>query len=271
MAQPLRIYISSTFSDLEPYREAVYKALRKLRHDVIAMEDYVATDKRPLDKCLADVESCDVYVGIFAWRYGYIPEKDNPKQKSITEREFRHAVEKGKPCLIFLLAEEAPWPKTLMEKGTDETQLEALRKELAEAYAASFFHSQDKLAELVVTAVTRWKDEQPTILPSAKPLGPGALINVPDLPPHFLPRPEDVAALKQAVLATTNQPTSRRHRDSSEGRSPRHGRHRQVGARHGAGVRRRGAPHVSRWRPVAHRRAEPARAYTPPVPTRRHA
>lgn len=206
MAQPLRIYISSTFSDLEPYREAVYKALRKLRHDVIAMEDYVATDKRPLDKCLADVESCDVYVGIFAWRYGYIPEKDNPKQKSITEREFRHAVEKGKPCLIFLLAEEAPWPKTLMEKGTDETQLEALRKELAEAYAASFFHSQDKLAELVVTAVTRWKDEQPTILPSAKPLGPGALINVPDLPPHFLPRPEDVAALKQAVLATTNQP-----------------------------------------------------------------
>jgi Uma2 family endonuclease len=49
----------STFSDLEQHREAVYKALRKLRHDVITMEDYVATDKRSLDKCLADVESCD--------------------------------------------------------------------------------------------------------------------------------------------------------------------------------------------------------------------
>jgi hypothetical protein len=34
MAQPLRIYISSTFSDLELYREAVYKALRKFRHAV---------------------------------------------------------------------------------------------------------------------------------------------------------------------------------------------------------------------------------------------
>jgi hypothetical protein len=109
MADPLKIYISSTFSDLEPYREAVYKALRKLRHDVVAMEDYVATDKRPLDKCLADVESCDVYVGIFAWRYGYVPKKDNPQKQSITEREFRRAVEKDKQCLIFLMADEAPW------------------------------------------------------------------------------------------------------------------------------------------------------------------
>jgi len=57
MADPLKIYISSTFSDLELQREAMSKALRKLRHYVIAMEDYVATDKHPLDKCLADVES----------------------------------------------------------------------------------------------------------------------------------------------------------------------------------------------------------------------
>src|SRR5260221_14477177 len=45
--QMAQIYISSTFEDLKDYRDAVYKALRKLRHDVIAMEDYVATDKRP--------------------------------------------------------------------------------------------------------------------------------------------------------------------------------------------------------------------------------
>ena len=38
------------------------------------MEDYVAKDQRPLQMCLDDVASSDVYVGIFAWRYGYIPE-----------------------------------------------------------------------------------------------------------------------------------------------------------------------------------------------------
>ncbi len=68
-----KIYISSTFSDLKECREAVYKALRALRHDVIAMEDYVASDQRPLDKCLADVVASDIYVGIFAYRYGFKP------------------------------------------------------------------------------------------------------------------------------------------------------------------------------------------------------
>ncbi len=50
-----RIYFSSTYSDLIPYRKAVYNTLRTLRHDVIAMEHYGATDQRPVDKCLADL------------------------------------------------------------------------------------------------------------------------------------------------------------------------------------------------------------------------
>src|SRR5688572_13889985 len=95
-----RIYISSTYSDLKELREAVYRVLRKMGHDAIAMEDYVATDQRPLDKCLADVARCDVYIGIFAWRYGYIPPN---QEQSITELEFREAVRKGKHCLLFLL------------------------------------------------------------------------------------------------------------------------------------------------------------------------
>ncbi|ETR68849.1 MAG: hypothetical protein OMM_04315 [Candidatus Magnetoglobus multicellularis str. Araruama] len=68
-----KIYISSTFKDLNAHREAVYKTLRQWGHDAIAMEDYVASDKRPLDKCLNDVASSDIYMGLFAWRYGYVP------------------------------------------------------------------------------------------------------------------------------------------------------------------------------------------------------
>ena len=73
------------------------------------MEDYVASDQRPLEECLEDVAKADVYVGIFAHRYGYIPE-DNPESLSITELEYRHAVECGKPSLIFLLDKQAAWP-----------------------------------------------------------------------------------------------------------------------------------------------------------------
>ncbi|MBC8449017.1 MAG: DUF4062 domain-containing protein [Chloroflexi bacterium] len=38
------IYVSSTYSDLVEHRQQVYDILRKMRYDVIAMEDYVATD-----------------------------------------------------------------------------------------------------------------------------------------------------------------------------------------------------------------------------------
>ena len=131
-----RIYISSTYSDLIEAREAVFHALRKMRHDVMAMEDYEAIAQRPLDKCLADVANCDIYLGIFAWRYGYIP----PNQKqSITELEFREAVRTGKPCLLFLLDEAAPWPKNLMDRRSK--RIEALRAELSRDYTVSFFRT----------------------------------------------------------------------------------------------------------------------------------
>ena len=86
---PVKVYISSTFADLEEYRRSVYEVLRQMRIDAIAMEDYVAQDQRHLQNCLEDVASCDIYVGIFAWRYGYIPndnKKDNnPDNLYITE------------------------------------------------------------------------------------------------------------------------------------------------------------------------------------------
>ncbi|GHO96553.1 hypothetical protein KSF_066010 [Reticulibacter mediterranei] len=110
-----KIYLSSTYNDLKEHREAIYRALRKMQHDVIAMEHYVATAQRPLDKCLEDVCSCDLYVGLFAWHYGYIPLVNNPEQKSITELEYRMAVKQNKPTLLFLLDENALWSPKWMD------------------------------------------------------------------------------------------------------------------------------------------------------------
>ena len=159
-----KIYISSTYNDLEEYREAVYHTLRQLRHDVIAMEDYVASDQRPLAKCLADVVECDVYIGIFAWRYGYIPPKDNPEGKSITELEYRKATEAGKTSLIFLLNDKAPWSPAWMDTVTGEgdrgKRIQALRQELALEKLASFFKVPDELATLVSVALSRHEQEK---------------------------------------------------------------------------------------------------------------
>jgi tetratricopeptide (TPR) repeat protein len=152
-----RIYISSTYSDLVEHRRQVYDILRKMRYDVIAMEDYVAADKRPLDKCLADVISCDVYVGIFAWRYGYIPPG---QERSITELEYQQAGESGLERLIFLLDEDAPWPRSKMEKGVGGEKIKTLRQELMVAHLVQFFRSSEELAGQVAASVAVWAQAQ---------------------------------------------------------------------------------------------------------------
>ena len=157
-----RIYISSTYSDLKEHREKVYQTLRRMQHDGVAMEDYVATGQHPpLDKCLADVAKSDLYVGIFAWRYGYIPDEGNPQQKSITELEYRQAQQLGKPCFIFLLHEDAPWSRRQMDVVTGEgdrgRRIEEFRQELGKTKLVSFFKTPDQLANLAGAAIHQWE------------------------------------------------------------------------------------------------------------------
>jgi hypothetical protein len=160
-----RIYVSSTYGDLKDHREQVYRALRQLDHDVVAMEDYVAADQRPVERCLADVATCDLYIGVFAHRYGYIPDQDNPEGRSITELEYRHAQATGKPRLVFLLDPEAPWPATSMDAFTGDGEggkcMRALREELGRDRLVSFFAAAEELAQKVSVAVTnQLKDQQ---------------------------------------------------------------------------------------------------------------
>jgi tetratricopeptide (TPR) repeat protein len=154
-----RIYVSATYGDLKEHREKVYRVLRQLGHDAVAMEDYVAADQRPLAKCLEDVAACDLYLGIFAHRYGYIPEYDNPDRRSITELEYRHAEALGKPRLVFLLGPAVPWSPTWMDVFTGEgdhgARIRALRDELGRDRLVSFFATADELAATVSVAVTK--------------------------------------------------------------------------------------------------------------------
>jgi len=150
--------VSSTFTDLADHRKEVSLALRRLGYEDIAMEYYVAEDRRPVDRCLADVKSSDVYIGIFAWRYGYIPRTENPDQLSITELEYRQALSTGRACLIFLISEQAPWPRSKME-FTAMSRIEALRQELMDSdrHTVGTFDNADELTRKVNEAVIQWE------------------------------------------------------------------------------------------------------------------
>jgi Domain of unknown function (DUF4062) len=149
------IYLSSTYEDLKDYRSAVFEALRKAGYEVFAMEDYVATDSRPVEKCLADVARADIYVGPFAFRYGYVPPAahGNSDSLSITEMEFRHAEKLRKLCLTFVVSDDAPWLPKFID-GIKGERINQLREYLLTEKTASFFSSPHQLATLVQAAVT---------------------------------------------------------------------------------------------------------------------
>jgi hypothetical protein len=151
------IYLSSTFVDLKGHREAVYRQLRRMQYDVIAMEDYVARDDRPAAQCLRDVARSDLYVGLFAWRYGFIPGQDNAKSLSVTELEYRQAEVSSVPRLVFLLDDSAPWPPPMLDShsgdGDGGRRIHELRRELTKERLASFFTSPEDLSAKVAAAV----------------------------------------------------------------------------------------------------------------------
>lgn len=143
------IYLSSTFADLAKPRAAVAKAVERLQgHTVVGMESYLASDQRPVDRCLSDVAMCDYYLGIFAWRCGYAPAGGD---QSITELELREAMRSNKPRLIFVLNEKAAWPAAL--RDADTARIAALRTELLQTHLVSVFRTGGELPLLASIAV----------------------------------------------------------------------------------------------------------------------
>lgn len=167
----LRVYVSSTYQDLRECRAQVRVALQRLGVDDVSMETYVAEETRPVDRCLEDVRSCDVYVGVFAWRYGYIPDGSG---KSITELEYDAAGEAGIPRLIFLHDEQAPWPLVSVDRAAAFERIEALRARLSSRHVCDFFSNADDLRSKVGEAVAREIQRRAPAASAAASAAPGA-------------------------------------------------------------------------------------------------
>jgi hypothetical protein len=174
----MRIFVSSSFEDLKEHRAAAIRILRQLGHEVLAMEDMVAGSAAPLPKVLEMVDRSEAYIGIFAWRYGYIPgQASDPLpaagiipdveeaiygQTSITHYEFLRAVQRKLPVIAFLLDPNCAWPPQFID-GFDTTRaqapanadnIRALRQRLQQERVVSWFTTPTDLEARVSAAVT---------------------------------------------------------------------------------------------------------------------
>jgi hypothetical protein len=173
----MRVFVSSSFEDLREHRAAAIRVLRQLGHEVLAMEDMIAGSVAPLPKVLDMVDRSEAYVGIFAWRYGYVPSAPPPGpspanfvavsgavagKTSITHYEYLRAVERKLPILAFLLDESCPWPPRLVDgfdaggsfgRGNVE-EIRKLRFTLQQERVVSWFTTPADLEARVSAAIT---------------------------------------------------------------------------------------------------------------------
>ena len=194
----MRIFVSSSFEDLREHRAAVIRVLRQLGHEVLAMEDMIAGSGAPLAKVVEMVDRSEAYVGVFAWRYGYVPasaaEPTTPSattipvvegadigETSITHYEYLRAVQRKLPVMAFLLDEHYPWPPQLID-GFDRTRaqaptnadkIRALRQVLQQERVVSWFTTPSDLEARVSAAVTMAGLTSQLDLQSATALPPG--------------------------------------------------------------------------------------------------
>lgn len=153
------VFLSSVALGLEPYREAVRKAINGLDgYKCVGMEDFGARHGTPYSVCLAKVRECDIFVGIVGHRYGSIAPETG---KSFSESEYDAAVTSGKPRLMFLAPEEFPVPANLIESDELREKQANFRARVSKEYAVAFFEEGqgEMLARLVIQAIHNRRSE----------------------------------------------------------------------------------------------------------------
>ena len=120
----MKVFISSTFRDLEIHRAAVADALERLGVQLSHMEKFGARPEEPYRASLDEVEKSDLFVGVYAHLYGFIP----PDSKvSITEAEFDHATALRRPTFCFLVEKEYAWDAGLIDGDPSRALLDAFK------------------------------------------------------------------------------------------------------------------------------------------------
>jgi hypothetical protein len=139
----VRVFVSSTWVDLQFEREFVEKALHRLIDtNFSGMEYFGSQEDTPLKVSLKAVDDSEIYIGIFAHRYG----------SGITEKEYRRARRNGLPCFIYFKDDDIPVkPAFIEQEAAARDKLTSLKNELKKNHLVSVFRTSEELAAKVTS------------------------------------------------------------------------------------------------------------------------
>ena len=159
----LKVFLSSSFSDLVAEREAVLKALRKKRQSVLTMEDFLATPSTPLETALQQVRASDVFILVIGFKAGSL--LPNHSGMTYTSAEYAEAVKLHRHVLAFV-KEGKRWPwstrKEWLNKERSRLKRDALanfRSDVGSKWTWETFATPDELALAVIQSLEKWESQ----------------------------------------------------------------------------------------------------------------
>jgi hypothetical protein len=151
-AKPMTtIFISSTYNDLREHRKEVIDILERMKKKFSAMENFGSRTDEAVPVCREEILKCEYFIGIYAWRYGWIPEGET---LSITEQEFDLARNAGKSCLCYIVDPEYSWQPCFVDRDNSATKLDKFKTKV-EKLVRSEFTTPDNLAKQVAADIAR--------------------------------------------------------------------------------------------------------------------
>src|SRR5262249_43091038 len=146
--------VSSTARDLPRHRDQVMSACLQQNLFPKMMEHLPASDGNAISESLRMVDEADLYVGVIAFRYGYVPKG---RKISITEMEYERAGKRGIPRLMFLMNDDHPLRAADVETGPGAEKVRAFRQRIGEDRVIAMFTSPEDLRALVVQALSEFR------------------------------------------------------------------------------------------------------------------
>lgn len=149
----MKVFISSTYMDLVDHRAKVAEAVERLGQQGVRMEVFGARPVEATTASVEEVEESDVFVGIYAHRYGYVP---CGASSSITQIEFECARGLEKPIFGFVVDGEHPWLPKFVECEPGRTRLRNFKKTLSKDLVQDIFTTPEDLAFKVAASLGRY-------------------------------------------------------------------------------------------------------------------
>jgi CheY-like chemotaxis protein len=149
----MKIFLSSTFEDLIEHRAKAAQAVERLGQQGIRMEVFGARPGEATTICFDEISNSHAFVGIYAHRYGYIPDGSDT---SITEQEFDFAQEEMKPTFCFFVNENLPWLPGYIDPEPGKNKLRAFKQKVSAKVVRETFTTPEDLAYKVSSSLGRF-------------------------------------------------------------------------------------------------------------------